>query len=213
MTKLVLIFLLVTGIIVSGCINEDVSNILVDMQPTPEPTQIQSTEPESDQQQYTRIVESILVKDDLPSFKLDKHVKYYVPKSIIMAIDTPDRYEIKEYTKYVPIGNRHYGSTMEYSDNYGRTITVMHVILDSNEGVKEIIDNAPHNLSLYKVGEADIGDYSFWTEAGGEDSALLVSFVQFSAGNNYVMVFTLDEVESGHTLAEHVARKIESMLR
>lgn len=219
MNKLLLIFVLIVGIIMSGCIDEEVSNIISDTKPTPEPTQIQTPEPE--QQLYTQRVESILGKDDFPGFKLNKHEKEYVPKSTFCTVKTAEDCGKSStiYTKYMPIGNKHYSSHLKYSDNYGRSIIAIHVILDSNESLEEYIDatveTSFQNIQ-YKVGEADIGDYSVWSEGVSEDTPdvyVSASSITFSAGNNFVWIFVVDETENGHALAERVARKIEGRLR
>jgi len=214
MNKLLLIFVLIVGIIMSGCIDEEVSNIIADTKPTPELTQIQTAEPE--QQLYTQRVESILGKDDFKGFKLNKHEKKYVPKSTFCTVEDSDK-STTVYTKYMPIGNKHYSSHLEYSDNYGRSIMVDHVILDSNESLEEYIDATVETSSRniqWKVGEADIGDYSVWGEYVLEDNPdLSVSCIMFSAGNNFVYIYVGDETENGHALAERVARKIEGRLR
>lgn len=205
----------------SGCIDEEVSNIIADTKPTPEPTQIQTPEPE--QQLYTQRVESILGKDDFPGFKLNKHEKEYVPKSTFCTVKTAEDCgkSATVYTKYMPIGNKHYISHLEYSDNYGRSILVLHIIFDSNEYLEESIDEIEHDRNAQwnaqcKVGEADIGDYSVWSECVPEDNpdgGVSASSITFSAGNNFVWIFVVDETENGHALAERVARKIEGRLR
>lgn len=189
-------------IFISGCIGEKYSN--------PE----SSANSSFNQQHYIQKSELIIKPSEIPGYKLVNYNNMAVSNSSICTINNYLHIgegcdQANYYNETIPTGNKHIYSYIIFAGDNGGMLIIQHLIFDSNDGMKERIDQEMSNYK--KTGQANIGDYSIWGEEP-ISSNVQNSEILFMIKNNFIRIHVIDGMQKGHEEALRIAKIIESRL-
>ena len=206
---LIICVLIISFVFISGCTIEDKTN-----SETFSDSQI-------NQQSDTETPDLIIKPRDVPGLSLEYYTFTAVPKSSIFTKDSHNFEEIEKYEDVLPLGTRNVGESSIWRDKSGRELWVGGSKFDSISGLKEEIETMQQNAELAKdresmndvdifnFGDPNIGDTSFYTEAGSD---VIRTDLTFIYKNNYVSIMNLDEKAKSKNEAIRIAKIIKNRL-